>query len=104
MADVIRLPTAAAQPVVNPKRMGRRARGGKVTLASDLANRRNRKACDERAPRPAGSSAMAEGLRLALGALVECGSRGLSEAAMRLLYDSTKQLLSELHAKEQSHG
>lgn len=40
MADVIHLPTAALQPVINPMLRGRRARGGKVTLACDLVRRR----------------------------------------------------------------
>lgn len=40
MADVTLLPTAATQPVINPKVKGRRARSGKVTLACDLVRRR----------------------------------------------------------------
>lgn len=43
MADIVMLPTAAAQPVINPKRRGYCARGGKVTLACDLVARRWRK-------------------------------------------------------------
>lgn len=38
--NVIVLPGAAVQPVVNPVLRGRRARGGKVTLACDLVRRR----------------------------------------------------------------
>lgn len=41
--NVIVLPGAAVQPVVNPVLRGRRARGGKVTLASDLARRRDQR-------------------------------------------------------------
>lgn len=38
--NVIALPTAAPERVVNPVLRGRRARGGKVTLACDLVRRR----------------------------------------------------------------
>lgn len=104
MADIVHLPTAAAEPVINPNRCRSGAPPRNVTKVHELVRRRRRRAelvlGQTREQTESRQYEQNDVYRGATVALVETGAKLLTNERMKLVLQAVSDTVRDLYAEQ----